>query len=144
MLGSFDYVPYCILVGIYLQRENEKEFREIHEIIIRGDYRSDLLGTVTLEQVTVFHNVLLGLGLGRHEEARGWADGRYEELRENLGKVALNRKIDSKKQRRLQCSVGLSDLIKVFNRSDYTLHNLEFGNLILPLRIKSGSRKFNV
>ncbi|MYK44495.1 MAG: hypothetical protein F4039_10490 [Gammaproteobacteria bacterium] len=140
---SFDYVPYRILVGVYLQRENEKEFREIHEIIIREDYREYLLGTVTLDQVTNFHNGLLGFKRGRHAEARGWADERLEELRTDLGLVYLNRKIDSKTQRRLQCSVGLSDLIEVVNRRDYTLHNLEFGNLILPLRIKGGSRKFN-
>ena len=139
---SFDYVPYRILVGLYKQDGRTKAFYAIHEIILLERYRSDLLGEITAEEISEFHEGLKRFGLGEHKEAREWARQCKQKLLPKAGPIILNPKIDSKKQRRLQCSVSLQKLRAVMDDHDQKLHTGEFGNLLLPIRIVSGTRQF--
>jgi len=140
---SFDFVPYRILVGLYKQEGAIKVFRVIHEIILRDKYRTDLLGSIPASEINKFHDGLRGFGAGQDEQSRArvWAQERKQELMPNIGKVTLNPKIDSKNQRRLQCSIHLSNLTEILDAEDHTLHTESFGTLTLPLQISSGMRK---
>ncbi|MGI9252039.1 MAG: hypothetical protein ACR2PR_12770 [Pseudohongiellaceae bacterium] len=139
---SFDFMPYRMLVGSYKQEEQIKIFNTIHEIILSDCYKSDLLGEITAEEISDFHDGIKSFGFGKHKEARAWAQERKRELQPKCGLVTLNPKIDSKKQRRLQCSVQLPNLIEILDDCDQKLHKKGFGKLLLPIRIVSGTRKF--
>lgn len=140
----FEKAPYRIIIGSYYQVSEVKEFREIYEFILHKEDRPIFFGEVSIDEIRTFHD---GIGLanfckGKHVEARAWADAFLVELRNRLGIITLNRKIDSKSQRRLQCSSGLCDMMKKFD-SRYEKHTESFGDLILPIRIKSKRRNFN-
>ena len=140
---SFNFVPYRILVGRYKQDGGIKVFEEIHEIILRDRYRVQLLGNVSEEEINEFHDGLRAFQAGRDEQSRAseWAQRHKRELMPHIGLVTLNPKIDSKNQRRLQCSISLGKLIEILKTDDYMLHEESFGNLPLPLRIASGRRR---
>ncbi len=139
--GTFDLAPYRMLVGRYLQEKDIKKFNIIHGFVIRSKYRHELLGDVDLAEIVDFHEGLRKFEKGRHAEAREWHTRRNNELKERLGLVRLNPKVDSKTQRRLQCSVSLSALIDIVDRDDYTVHTKSFGTIVLPLKIISSPRK---
>lgn len=116
-------------------------FSEIYEIILQPYYRADLLGDISEAEVEAFHEGLKAFGPGQHVEARIWARERKQSLEHKTGFVALNPKIDSKNQRRLQCSITLENLSSFLRSNDQMRHRKVFGKLPLPLRIVSGTRK---
>ena len=140
---SFDFAPYRVLVGRYRQDNGIKVFGEIHEIILRDKYRAALLGSVSEAEIGEFHDELKSFGPGSEAQAlaSAWAQERKRELQPRIGLVTLNPKIDSKNQRRLQCSIGCRKLIGILEADDYRLHTEGFGILPLPLRIAGGRRK---
>lgn len=135
--NSLDLAPYRILVGYYRQIEEKKVFHQIDEYIIRPEHRYALLGSIDEDDISFFHNSLQFFGEGQHKEARLWAKEKNIEYEGVLGAVKLNPKIDSKKQRRLQCSVNSNILEFICGVTNYTEN---FGNLILPLTILSTRR----
>lgn len=142
---SFNYLPYRIIVGRYKQTEHLKAFFEIHEIILQEIYRDDLLGSILESEICEFHNGLREFKAGPQEQSRAssWAQKKKLDLDSRRGLVTLNPKIDSKNQRRLQCSISLKKIVNILEKGDYILHDENFGILTLPLLIKSGSRTFS-
>ena len=141
---SCDYAPYRMIVGQYDQKETIKEFVKIHEFIIQEDHRRVFCGSVNYDEIRSFHEDISVSNFpeGQHEEARKRAQELKSSLEDRLGLVMLNRKIDSKRQRRLQCSVNLPEMIDELKES-YVLHTGSFGSLILPFPIPSGKRQRN-
>lgn len=142
--NSFDYAPYRIIVGKYDQKGTIKKFVKIHEFIIQEDHRRVFCGSVNYDEIRSFHEdiSLSKFPEGQHEEARERAQELKSSLEDRLGLVMLNRKIDSKRQRRLQCSVNLPEMIDELKES-YVLHTGSFGSLKLPFPIPSGKRQRN-
>lgn len=140
---SCNFLPYRILIGQYQQQENIKVFGSIIEVILQPSYRSALLGGVTESEINDFHVGLKKFGPGVEQQrlASVWAKNQKLKFRDKVGLVVLNPKIDAGNQRRLQCSVTLTNLFGILQTSDYTLHRDAFGKLALPLRIASGRRK---
>lgn len=149
--------PFRMLVGSYVQLTDRKRFERVHEFLIGVDWLPVLLRAVTLEEVTELHE---GMGLaafprGRHVQARIWAAQRLALLNVKRGAVRLNRKIDSAGQRRLQCSVPLSALLRLAEerpdfagrggerRPSYRLHDERIGDLYLPIVVHGSAREFN-
>lgn len=137
---SFNFAPYRMLIGKYHQENDKKIYGEIHEFILREKYRSALLGEVTQSEIEDFHNGLKNFGKGQHLEAREWHRKQNQDLSERLGIVYLNPKVDSKTQRRLQCSVSLSELMRVVDSRDHTVHSERFGTIPLPYETISKRR----
>ncbi len=142
----FEFVPYRILVGTYRQDAQTKVFNRIHEIIMRERYRSVVLGDISESEIRAFHDQIKSFGPGHEEQARAsaWAKKHKRKLQSMGGLITLNPKIDSKTQRRLQCSISLGKLIEILEDDDYDLHSKRFGALPLPLQIVSGTRKLGV
>lgn len=140
---SFDFSPYRLLVGTYRQEGRIKVFETIHEMILRDKYRTDLLGGISESKINEFHDTLQSFPAGPEGQSRAsmWAQERKQALKPDVGLVTLNPKIDSKNQRRLQCSIRLTELIETLDDDDHTLHTEDFGSLILPIRISSGKRR---
>lgn len=136
---------FRMLVGIYAQINREKRFDVVHEFLLTPQVLSDLRGSVTLDDVERLH---FGIGLsafpdGQHFEARTWIAQELKSV--DLGNTAiiLNPKIDSKGQRRLQCSVSLSTLINMTSiDKNHVAHTEHIGSLLLPIRLLSDRREF--
>lgn len=137
---SFDTAPYRMLVGKYSQENEIKVFEEIHEFILRQKYKSLLLGKVKQAEITDFHDGLKSFGEGQHQAAREWHRKQTKELSGRLGIIRLNPKVDSKTQRRLQCSVSLLELIRIVDSGDHIVHTKRFGTMPLPYKTISPRR----
>jgi hypothetical protein len=137
--------PFRMIVGRYWQVDNTKEFREVHEFVLTPDVLARLRGDITLDQVANFHR---GLSLanfpeGAHAAARVWAQEQRQIFSGFLSQIVLNPKIDSDKQRRLQCSVSLSSLKDAVGAGGYSLHTEWLGETRLPIIQRSERRTFN-
>ena len=138
-------VPFRMIVGRYDQIDKQKLFARIHEFILTPNELDALRGEVTIDQVKQFHD---GLSLnhfprGEHQPARAWAGARQAELASLKTSIVLNPKIDSKAQRRLQCSVPIRALIDVCSSAGgYRLHERSIGDFALPVIQNSARREF--
>jgi hypothetical protein len=137
--------PFRMIVGRYRQQQQQKIFGQIHEFIVTEAALSALTGDLSLAMVTDFHN---GLGLanfpkGQHVAARVWAAEQKILLSDLTTRIILNPKIDSKSQRRLQCSVRLMDLTETCQKlGEYILHSEAIGDYALPVIQNSARRTF--
>ena len=137
---------FRLLYGQYRQIGDEKNFGLVHEFLITPDILNGLRGEITAVDVEALH-VGLGLALfpeGQHFAARAWVRAEKAKLSGRRGQIILNPKIDSKKQRRLQCSIKLGDLIAACEPSGrYILHHQKVGTCFLPFRLESAKRQFS-
>ncbi|MBI3622464.1 hypothetical protein HY212_00085 [Candidatus Pacearchaeota archaeon] len=130
-----------LLIGFYKQMGNIKNVEKAKVYIITEEELEIIKGGYTQEEIYSFHEKLKLFGPGQHLEAREFGSQevhRLKQLHPNA-LLRLNPKVDSKNQRRLQCSINLSDLEKVV--VDKKEHLEEFGTLVFPLRIKSSARE---
>lgn len=134
--------PVMLVLGLYGQEQAVKRFHTVHEFLFRLTERERelLYGSVSYQEVAAFHEELKLFAVGRHAEARRWAKSRKAELQPRLGCIQLNQKIDSKDQRRLQCSAQLDALVQACE--SHTRHIGDYRGLALPFTIASGSRQF--
>ncbi len=98
-----------LMVALYEQRGNKKFFMEVREYLITGDEWETLTGGVPPEMLVEYSKALKG---GSATEARLEARQWKLRMRELFPDTPMrwNAKIDSKNQRRLQCSLHLKDL----------------------------------
>lgn len=139
---------FRLLVSKYKQLDDRKSFYEIHEFKLDSSMLEILRGDLSFKEIENLHNgiSLENFPLGKEKEARKWFRNEKQKLKNKLGFIKLNPKIDSKGQRRLQCSVSILDLvseIKKMNESNYILHDQSYGVLTLPIALISSSRIFN-
>lgn len=135
--------PFRLLVCRYKQTGKKKEFYEINEIFLTQEILTEIKGNIPYLEVEKFHNSLKDFPIGKHKEARAFAQDRKKELLEKFkSSIILNPKIDSKNQRRLQCSLNLNEIYEKHPNS-YIIHKEDYKNLVLPISIISETRKFN-
>jgi hypothetical protein len=130
-----------LIVGVYKQSGSFKQFVEIREYIITANVFDFVKGTISGEEIENFHNTLLSFPKGHHKKARLWARNKKNELQSKSSFITLNPKIDSKNQRRLQCSIKMTDLDSIITPKIYTDDYM--GLKLSTLQVNSLSRKFN-
>jgi hypothetical protein len=133
---------FRVLLIRYTQVGEIKTVVSIIEYIITQDALNKMKGDLTLDIVTDFHNALKSYPFGKHKEARIFHKQRNKELK-GLSSIKLNPKVDSKTQRRLQCSIQREKLESFLPPENIIVHTEFFKELVLPISIKSGTRKFN-
>lgn len=140
---SSNSVPVIqLIMGVYDQDGDKKVVHSIYELplVLTAETMAKLYGSVSLDEVFAFHQGLRAEFHPDHEEARMWASAVLERLAPRLGCITLNRKIDSKGQRRLQCTAKLHD---IWNTSTGpVVHKDHFYGVPLPIEIMSSERKF--
>jgi hypothetical protein len=135
--------PFRILVGIYIQERDVKKFIQIREYYITPEILAYIKGDLTYEDVEAYHNEIKtragkeGQILAREIVAK-WKF--YLQYKNFL--LILNPKIDSKNQRRLQCSLNLSNIERLQDIEFY-VYTREYRDIIIPISIKSSEREFN-
>jgi len=138
-----------LIIWTYEQIENVKVINEIFEIYIKDtlDVRKLLYWNITLNEIFAFHNAIWIDFFNRDEFelARDFAKLKKDELQKKGGILKLNPKIDSKTQRRLQCSVDLTDILNNENTNWLFIkkHTNNFLWFNLPLVINSTIRTFD-
>ena len=139
--------PLILVVGLYSQNGETKMFHTVYEFHLRLDRqeRGLLYGELTLAEVSSFHKTLKTFGQGEHAKARAWAKAEKKRLAPKTGHIQLNPKIDSKTQRRLQCSVRLPLLVDACKDTRRFTENEtgKYRGLSLPFPVDSGARVFS-
>ncbi len=115
--GSVFPASLRFIVGVYRQEGDYKVFNWVYEVDLVFDQATNdaLFGGISFGDVFAFHS---GLGLeffpeGAHKAARQWAKAHKRDLKlKSPGAIDLNFKVDSQKQRRLQCTIPLPALLK--------------------------------
>ncbi len=135
--------PYRLIVGFYLQEQEHKKFFLIYEWPGIEKSKFELLkGDLSEKIVFDFEQKIKEFAAGKHGPARIWASQRNQEIKAKYKtNILLHPKIDSKNQRRLQCSVKIKDLIEICGQPQ--MHAGHYFNLKLPFHIKGGIRKFS-
>ena len=132
---------FRLLICRYEQKGGKKIFNEVHEIFIDKKILDYLKGQLPYEAIVNFHDKLTTFPEGKHVEARIFAKEYKEVLQKTYSSnIILNPKIDSKRQRRLQCSMNINDLYIAFPDC-YTIHKENYKSLCLPISILSEARK---
>ena len=131
---------YRMLVGHYDQIRSVKHVHTLYEFIISPETHQQLLGTLTYAEVEDFHNQILN---STRPVGKVRTLGEILVLRTS-GKscVTLNPKIGSRGQRRVQCSISLSDLIRICKPSIYKDTEMYRG-INISLQIESSQRWSN-
>jgi hypothetical protein len=134
--------PYRLLIAKYEQLKNIKQFNLLYEFNISIEEHSKLLGDITYNEIKDFHNNLINYKTGFHSAARVFAQEK-KILFALRSIIKLNPKIDSKNQRRLQCSININSLlINIKEQNIYSGINLYRG-ININYNIESGKREFN-
>lgn len=114
VLSRMKELDYILIIGMYKQVDNYKIFYGEYTFDIQPQHYKILWGNMTYEKVKIFDDFVKSIPFGK--------DGQRNTLTErkklkniiqcNKSFYKLNPKVDSKKQRRVQCSINLKDLIK--------------------------------
>lgn len=133
---------YRMLVALYDQSNDVKNFHTLYEFHITKAEHQQLLGSVSFSEVESFHNILLSYKEGSHAECRSFAKQKKAHLKNN-SIVQLNPKIDSKTQRRLQCSIGLDNIRAIVKTQNVFYANDFYRGISVAFSIQSSKREFN-
>jgi hypothetical protein len=127
------------LIGRYRQTPATKQFHELLEFILTEDMLKSMRGDVTLCEISDYDASLRRFAVGMHVECRQWAQASKSTLASRLGAVMLNPKIDSRHQRRLQCSITVPRLSALCAPVSYTEYYRDVG---IQCKLRSSSREF--
>ena len=130
-----------LVVGVYDQVGGVKRVSEVRHYLIDGETWKQAAGGVSVETISDFHQQL---AQGTPPQARAFAVQRKAELAlAHPSTLKWAHKVDSKVQRRLQCSLYLDELDALVGTqagSTVDIHTPEtaaFWNIPLPLELPS-------
>lgn len=104
---------YRLIVGCYTQQENNKVFHTEYEFYITSDDYSKLWGSMTYEKVKTFVDFVKSIPDGKEAQKNTLKDRKLlqEQVQCKHSLMKINPKVDSKNQRRVQCSVKLDEML---------------------------------
>lgn len=136
---------FTLIIGIWQQKNREtKIYDSIYEFYIKPSDFKTLWGNIPYNVLEDFVKYVKNIPEGKKaqlENRKLWKEKRqkiYDTYEKGLMNIAA--KIDSKSQRRVQCSLNIKELID--SGIEYELHTKKYGEISLPYEQKSGSRKF--
>ena len=105
---------YTLILVRYKQSGNYKCVKEVVEIEYSIDLRNYLFGTATIEELTDYVNYIKSIPPGRVDTK---TKKEYKQIKKTIQdtnnmNICINPKIDSKKQRRVQCSINIDKIYK--------------------------------
>lgn len=134
---------FILLVGVYRQNGQIKILDSIYEFLFTGDQCSIIFGNIPEDSLINFVKYVKSIPPGKGAQLthrKIWKQKRLE-LYENYEKplISIDAKIDSKNQRRVQCSIKLSSLLETGIL--WTKYDKDYKGFILPHHYKSGPRQ---
>ena len=131
----FGHEDYTLIVGAYDQVENKKVFHTEYELYIKKEDFSKLWGNTSVEKLNEYVDKVKAVEHGKEAQteyqqvAEVWKQG----VADDNALFVINPKVDSKKQRRVQCSLHIDELIDA--GIDYNKRSIDY-------TVVSGRRKF--
>jgi hypothetical protein len=136
---------FTIIAGCWKQiSPTHKRFYEILEFSITLDLRKIMCGGFTVENLKPFVDYVKSIPIGKAAQMKN--QRLWKEKRQQLydlhspGLLRIDAKIDSKSQRRVQCSLVVNEMIKA--EIPYTKYTKEYKGISLPYEQESPSRTF--
>jgi hypothetical protein len=136
---------FTIVAGCWKQiTPTHKRFYEILEFYITPDLQKIMCGGFTVKNIKPFVDYVKSIPDGKAAQMKNqrlWKEKR-QELYNNCkpGLLRIDAKIDSKNQRRVQCSLVIDEMIAA--KIPYTKYTNKYKGIILPYEQKSPPRKF--
>lgn len=130
----------------YLQRDGWKVVQNIYQLDLTG-MKEDFFGDITHEDLSALENIIKGIPPGPVSKAERFRI--YNDMKRGLqnrsGLIQLNPKVDSKSQRRLQCSFKINDMLTNFpSRCVYLGDGNKFYDGYITPKIQSGPRRLKI
>ena len=127
---------YNLVVGCYSQVGENKVFHTEYTFYIKPEHEQKLWGRMNYNLLAEYVNYIKNIPAGKEAQQETKTERTVLQtcIEDKNALIQINPKVDSKKQRRVQCSVKMSDLIKA--RIPYT-------QKVIRETVHSPSRKFN-
>jgi hypothetical protein len=138
--------PLHVIVLHYRQTTpTTKQLQTIIELDLTGA-TTEMFGTVTAAELTTLRSLIVGIPHGRHATVEEKAT--YTALKKSLeakcGVIRLHPKIDSKSQRRLQCSFNWAEFAERYPERIVARGTTDgkFRDATITTSVESGVRQF--
>ena len=127
---------YNLVVGCYSQVGDNKVFYSEYTFYIRPEHESILWGRMNYNQLAEYVDYIKNIPAGREAQQETKTERTVLKncIEDKNALVKIHPKVDSKKQRRVQCSVKMSDLIKA---------RIPYKQTLIRETVHSPSRQFN-
>lgn len=133
-----------IIIGKYIQHTPQtKKINKIYEINYTQELHKLLFGNITKEELENYINKVKNIPHGKNYDKTYLAEKCELQKKYNM-KINISPKVDSKKQRRVQCSIpNFEELLKKFIIKIYEPinDNILYRNKLIERIINSGIRK---
>jgi hypothetical protein len=136
VVRKMTHTNYRLIVGQYNQVGKEKVFHTEYEFFITPDDDKALWGKMNIEEVREFVDFVKNIPAGKEAQISTKSERQMlqEQAQDSKALFKLNPKVDSKNQRRVQCSLHIDKLIAAGVK--YTKRDINY-------TVVSGPRKFN-
>ena len=127
---------YNLVVGCYSQVGDNKVFYSEYTFYIRPEHERKLWGKMNYNQLAEYVDYIKNIPAGRdaQQETKTERTVLKNCISDKNALVKIHPKVDSKKQRRVQCSVKMSDLMKA---------RIPYKQTLIRETVHSPSRQFN-
>ena len=127
---------YNLVVGCYSQVGDNKVFYSEYTFYIRPEHESILWGRMNYNQLAEYVDYIKNIPAGREAQQETKTERTVLKncIEDKNALFKIHPKVDSKKQRRVQCSVKMSDLIKA---------RIPYKQTLIRETVHSPSRQFN-
>ena len=136
ILKRMEEKEYKLIVGCYNQRGENKIFHTQYEFFITSDDSLKLWGDMTYEQIERFVNFVRAIPSGKEGQKNTLKERNIlkEQIQCKNSLMKINPKVDSKNQRRVQCSFKLDKML---------LSGITYIKKDINIIIQSKKRTFN-
>ena len=127
---------YNLVVGCYSQVGDNKVFYSEYTFYIRPEHERTLWGRMNYNQLAEYVDYIKNIPAGKEAQQETKTERTVLKncIEDKNALMKIHPKVDSKKQRRVQCSVKMSDLIKA---------RIPYKQTVIRETVHSPSRKFN-
>ena len=127
---------YHLVVAQWEQCGDNKVFYNEYTFFITPDLEQKLWGRMNYNQLAEYVNYIKNIPAGREAQQETKTERTVLKncIEDKNALIQINPKVDSKKQRRVQCSVKMSDLIKA---------RIPYKQTLIRETVHSPSRQFN-
>ena len=127
---------YILVVGVYEQVGDNKVFHTEYTFYIKPEHEQKLWGRMNYNQLAEYveYNKNIPAGKEAQQETKTERTVLKNCIEDKNALVKIHPKVDSKKQRRVQCSVKIKELIKA---------DIPYTTKVIRETVHSPSRQFN-
>ena len=127
---------YNLVVGCYSQVGDNKVFYSEYTFYIRPEHEQKLWGKMNYNQLAEYVDYIKNIPAGREAQQETKIERTVLKncIEDKNALFKIHPKVDSKKQRRVDCSVKMSDLMKA---------GIEYKQTLIRETVHSPSRQFN-